>query len=694
MSTTPSSTTEAVGQGMLPIRSLSATQRTQLLTAAASIIADAVAGRSTTANEILGPMSNSLVMGAFVTLKRNGLLRGCCGVVGKTTSLAAAITQAATRTAREDQRMAPISPIEIPYLDIDVTLLGPFKPIPGKPSERVNHVKVGLHGLMIQSGKQSGLLLPAVAQEQGWTAKEFLQAVCRKAGLSIGAWEHAENQVMTFEGEAISGELSSLLADKLPAARSTPINLQQLAQLTQFAAQNIAAITAGATPSYYAPNLPDMSVNAIVLSMQWASQPVATGSEPAQPSDIQMGNAIQVSFRPGIPLQTTLFQMCQSAAQLFQRQHFNGNLQVGLTLGFDPCMHGYGAEADLQGIDTAARAIVVSDPRHCAFAFDPNQSAQQLLSVLRDNLPVGSRDVAVHSVLAISTMPKVINVSSPTPVVAEGVRPPAVAGRFYPAEDAARRELVNSLLKGPQPEQSNPLAIMVPHAGLKYSGRIAGEVWRMVKDLDKKVAIIISPKHTGAGVNWAVSPHQRWRLSEGTVFESDAALTKMLAERVSSLKLDAMAHHQEHGIEVQLPLLEKLAPHVKVVGLALSGGNWQDIQKAARELADILRSLDEQPLLVISSDMNHYAPDAETRRLDRLALDAMCSDDPEHLLETCRKNNISMCGVIPAALVIETLKQLGHQLVFSEVDYATSGDVSGDRSQVVGYAGLLISASE
>jgi AmmeMemoRadiSam system protein B len=407
---------------------------------------------------------------------------------------------------------------------------------------------------------------------------------------------------------------------------------------------------------------------------------------------LRQANALQVSFRPGVPLQSTLFQMCQSAAAMFQQQGYSGNLQVGITVGVDPCMHGSGENVDLAGVDSTNRAIVLSDPTHCGFAFDPSQSAEQLLNVLRRALPVGSREAPVHSMQAMSSMPAVISISAPPAIKTAGVRPPAVAGRFYPAEDAARRELVQSICKGPTPPQSSPLAVMVPHAGLKYSGQIAAHVWQSVADLDGRTVIVISPKHTMNGLNWSVSPCESWRLSAGTAFASDTELAAKIVEGVNAMELDAGAHQNEHGIEVQLPILEKVAPNIKVVGIALHGGSWADIQQAATELAAVLRSLDTQPLLVISSDMNHYASDAENRRRDRLALDAFATCDPQKLLQTCRENDISMCGVIPAALVMETLHQLGHEFKVQELEYGTSGDVSGDRSQVVGYAGVLLLA--
>ena len=684
-SSQPSATPTLVPPGALKLNSLTRAQRQSLLELAARTVLGAVGEpnglRLPNPQDLLGDLTQSVIMGAFVTLKRGKVLRGCCGVLGQPMQLGPAVSRAAARTAKEDNRMAAISPVELPYLSIDVTLLGPFKQMTVEPAERPSQIQIGKHGLMIQSGDKSGLLLPSVATENGWDATHFLQATCRKAGLPVSAWEQSAVRVSTFDGEAIEGNLSELLGGESVQLAPT-LDAQHLNLYSQLAGTNIAAISAGSTPTYYAPGLPDMTVNAIVLSMQWGNET----------DGLRQANAMQVSFRPGVPLQSTLFQMCQGAAAMFQQQGYSGDLQVGITVGVDPCMHGYGETVDLAGVDSASRAIIVSDPTHCGFAFENSKSAEELLSILRRSLPVGSREAAVHSVQAMSSMPGVISISSPQPIRTAGVRPPAVAGRFYPAEDAARRELVQSICKGPAPQQASPLAVMVPHAGLKYSGHIAAHVWRSIADLDGRTVVVVSPKHTMNGLNWSVSPCESWRLSAGTGFASDPELAAKIVEGVQALELDAGAHQNEHGIEVQLPILEKVAPNVKVVGIALHGGSWADIQQAATELAAVLKTLDRMPLLVISSDLNHYASDAENRRLDRMALDAFATCDPQRLLQTCREKDISMCGVIPAALVMETLHQLGHEFQVQELEYATSGDISGDRSQVVGYAGALLVA--
>jgi AmmeMemoRadiSam system protein B len=119
-------------------------------------------------------------------------------------------------------------------------------------------------------------------------------------------------------------------------------------------------------------------------------------------------------------------------------------------------------------------------------------------------------------------------------------------------------------------------------------------------------------------------------------------------------------------------------------------GNWDLCQRFADALAQVIRRLPTRPLLLISSDMNHFATDRENRLLDEIALRAMERLDPAHLLATVTEHDISMCGVLPAVIVMETLRLLGGLRTSDRVSYATSADVTGDPSRVVGYAGMLL----
>jgi AmmeMemoRadiSam system protein B len=228
---------------------------------------------------------------------------------------------------------------------------------------------------------------------------------------------------------------------------------------------------------------------------------------------------------------------------------------------------------------------------------------------------------------------------------------------------------------------------MVPHAGLQYSGKLAAAVFQQVQI--PETVLILGPKHTRLGVEWAVAPHELWQIP-GANIPSDRALAEQLAVAIPGLELDAAAHQQEHGIEVELPWIARLAPGSKVVGIAIGGGNLDRCRQFAAGLAGLLRSMPRQPLLVISSDMNHFATDSENRRLDEIALRAMETLRPEELFEVVTRHNISMCGMLPAVIVMETLRQLGGLQTCRRIGYATSADVTGDTRRVVGYAGMLL----
>jgi AmmeMemoRadiSam system protein B len=201
--------------------------------------------------------------------------------------------------------------------------------------------------------------------------------------------------------------------------------------------------------------------------------------------------------------------------------------------------------------------------------------------------------------------------------------------------------------------------------------------------------IIIGPKHTPYGVEWAIAPNDVWQLP-GTTLRSDMQLARLLAERIDGLQLDVAAHAREHCIEVELPLLARLAPQTKVIGIAIGGGSLDRCRRFGQQLADVISELPSPPLLLISSDMNHFATDAENRQLDEMAILAMETLDASKLLETVRLKNISMCGVLPAVIVMETLKCLNQLTHTQRAGYATSAEVSGDKTRVVGYAGMLL----
>ncbi len=161
--------------------------------------------------------------------------------------------------------------------------------------------------------------------------------------------------------------------------------------------------------------------------------------------------------------------------------------------------------------------------------------------------------------------------SAPGPRSGPSVRPAAVAGTFYPASAGELSQLVDQLMEGEsEPPEWWP-AVMAPHAGLRHSGRVAAATFRRVRIPD--TVIVLCPKHTRLGVDWAVAPHQWWSTPGGQI-ASDPDLARQLAERVPGLQADAAAHQNEHAIEVQLPLLARLNPPLAWWALQSAPATW------------------------------------------------------------------------------------------------------------------------
>lgn len=264
------------------------------------------------------------------------------------------------------------------------------------------------------------------------------------------------------------------------------------------------------------------------------------------------------------------------------------------------------------------------------------------------------------------------------------IRNPAVAGSFYPGSARELDRVVRSVTRD-EPDKVAAMGIVVPHAGYVYSGGVAGEVFSRVKIPSRH--LLFCPNHTGMGAEAAVMGKGAWRMPWGDV-PIDEDLASRLTAASSLLREDSSAHRGEHSLEVQLPFLRRFRPDFRFVPIALGHLSLEDCTSLGEAAAGVLREEADPVLLIASSDMSHYLPDAAARLKDRKAIDAMLALDPEALYRIVRAERISMCGVIPATVVLFAARSLGAESA-RLVRYATSGDVSGNRDQVVGYAGLL-----
>jgi len=229
-------------------------------------------------------------------------------------------------------------------------------------------------------------------------------------------------------------------------------------------------------------------------------------------------------------------------------------------------------------------------------------------------------------------------------------------------------------------------AVVVPHAGWRYSGRVAGAVYGRVKV--PRLAVILGPNHTGLGPRGSVMARGRWALPGGEVAVGEELARAILGgSRV--LAEDELAHAREHAVEVQLPFLLRLQPEIAFVPITLMGSDLGFCLAVGHALAAAVAGAGEPVLLVCSTDLNHYEPQAVSNRKDRLAIDAMLTLEPERLHATVREHSISMCGAAPAVATLAALRELGPAGA-ELARYETSGDVSGDYDRVVGYAGIVI----
>lgn len=264
-------------------------------------------------------------------------------------------------------------------------------------------------------------------------------------------------------------------------------------------------------------------------------------------------------------------------------------------------------------------------------------------------------------------------------------RPSAVAGQFYPRQPDLLLLTVEELL-GPAAAPQAAVGVMVPHAGYAYSGAIAGETFARVRVPSR--VVILGPNHHGVGHPAAVYAAGSWLtpLGEAAV---DSELAEQLLAECPGLGADPAAHRFEYSLEVQLPFLQLLNPQAAIVPVCLGHLRLEALLAIGKALGEALIRFGQEVLLVASTDMSHYEPGDIARGKDHLALDRVLALDPEGLYRTVCERRISMCGFMPTVMMLAAAREMGATSA-TLVRYGNSGDVTGDQSEVVGYAGVVV----
>jgi MEMO1 family protein len=267
------------------------------------------------------------------------------------------------------------------------------------------------------------------------------------------------------------------------------------------------------------------------------------------------------------------------------------------------------------------------------------------------------------------------------------LRHPAVAGRFYPRDaDDLRAEARGYLSQVSEEAAVRAIGCIAPHAGYMYSGHVAGAVFARV-EIPKR-CVVMCPNHTGMGHALAILSEGAWETPLGEVPVA-AELGAALKRRFPALQEDSAAHRAEHAAEVELPFLQLRQAELSFVPIAVGTRQFEVLEELGKALADVIAAEKEPVLMVASSDMNHYESDTVTRMKDHRAIERILTLDPRGLYDVVTEQDISMCGYGPAVAMLTAARRLGARSA-ELVKYATSGDVSGDREMVVGYAGVVV----
>lgn len=266
------------------------------------------------------------------------------------------------------------------------------------------------------------------------------------------------------------------------------------------------------------------------------------------------------------------------------------------------------------------------------------------------------------------------------------VRQAAVAGSFYPGRKPELLKMLRDLTAS-KADKVKALAVVSPHAGYIYSGPVAGAVFSSVEV--PETVIILGAPHADFRPRFSIMADGLWGSPLGDV-PINAGLAELIIKNCPLAEASDTPHEDEHSLEVQVPFLQFFQKNLSLVPVHVnSRSSFNDLQDLARAIVRAEREFGQQVLIVASTDMSHYIDQDSARTLDFMAIDKILALDGRGLFDTVRTNRISMCGFQPTTAAVLAAKDLGARKA-ELVKYQTSGDVTGDRSQVVGYAGLRI----
>jgi MEMO1 family protein len=276
------------------------------------------------------------------------------------------------------------------------------------------------------------------------------------------------------------------------------------------------------------------------------------------------------------------------------------------------------------------------------------------------------------------------------------VRQPAFAGHFYPADKEELEVLLKKLIVQDENKKiEKPFAIIAPHAGYPYSGQTAGRTYASVSVPD--IVFVLSPNHTGIGHPLSLDSSETW-ISPLAPINVDTEILNKLHKRMPEAVFDNGAQLREHALEVHIPFIQTLNPNTRIVPITLSNMPFEFINKLGVTIADIIMEIERvegfRPLIIASSDMSHFESEDDSTKKDMEAIDLIKKLDARAFLELIVKKDMSLCGLYPIAVTIQAMLHYAEYTkqkpAVELIDYTNSSVVTGDKSNVVAYAGLVL----
>jgi MEMO1 family protein len=270
------------------------------------------------------------------------------------------------------------------------------------------------------------------------------------------------------------------------------------------------------------------------------------------------------------------------------------------------------------------------------------------------------------------------------------IRPAVCAGSWYPSQADALRAAVDGYLAPGQPIEQPVRGVVSPHAGLMYSGPVAGHAYAAAARHRYDVVVLVGPSHFYAFDGVSLWGRGAFETPLGAL-TIETSLGIALREAAPFVRENAVVHGREHSLELQLPFLARLFPRVPILPLLVGRQHAATVAALGDALAQVLRG--REPLLVASSDLSHYQDRATASRLDGVVMRHIERNDPDALQASLDADPSHACGGGPIVAVMRAARGLGATGA-RILRYGDSGDVTGDIRQVVGYVSAALGEFE